>query len=74
MLALWDRLHEMGVEFPFPQRDITIKSCSRRTRLRPPEARRADEGRAFVFRAGWPIFRRGRRLTGGRGGLRRVLC
>ncbi|OFW99954.1 MAG: mechanosensitive ion channel protein MscS [Alphaproteobacteria bacterium RIFCSPHIGHO2_12_FULL_63_12] len=26
MLALWDRLHEMGVEFPFPQRDITIKS------------------------------------------------
>ncbi|MEZ5897366.1 MAG: mechanosensitive ion channel [Parvularculaceae bacterium] len=26
MLALWERLHEMGVEIPFPQRDIHIKS------------------------------------------------
>lgn len=26
MLALWDRLHEMGVEIPFPQRDIHIRS------------------------------------------------
>lgn len=26
MLALWDRLHEMDVAIPFPQRDIHIKS------------------------------------------------
>jgi small-conductance mechanosensitive channel len=26
MLALWDRLHDMGVEIPFPQREIVIKS------------------------------------------------
>lgn len=26
MLALWDRLHDQGVEIPFPQREITIKS------------------------------------------------
>jgi len=26
MLALWDRLHEIGVEIPFPQRDIHIRS------------------------------------------------
>ncbi len=26
MLALWDRLHEMGVSMPYPQRDIYIKA------------------------------------------------
>ena len=26
MLALWDRLREMGVEVPYPQRDIHVKS------------------------------------------------
>ena len=25
MLALWDRLHEMGIAMPFPQREIVIK-------------------------------------------------
>lgn len=28
MMAVWDRLHEMDVEIPFPQRDIHIKSWS----------------------------------------------
>lgn len=28
MLAVWDKLHEMEVEIPFPQRDIHIKSWS----------------------------------------------
>ncbi len=27
MMAIWDMLHEMGVEVPFPQRDIHIKSA-----------------------------------------------
>ena len=27
-LALWDRLHEMGVEIPFPQRDLHLRSVS----------------------------------------------
>ncbi|MEO1014108.1 MAG: mechanosensitive ion channel domain-containing protein, partial [Pseudomonadota bacterium] len=40
MLALWDRLAEMGVEIPFPQRDLHIKSA-------PPEVfAMADDARA----------------------------
>jgi small-conductance mechanosensitive channel len=27
MLALWDRLREMGVEMPYPQRDLHLKSA-----------------------------------------------
>lgn len=27
MLAIWDRLHEMGVQIPFPQRDVHIVSA-----------------------------------------------
>jgi len=26
MMAVWDRLHELGIEIPYPQRDIHIKS------------------------------------------------
>ena len=26
MMAVWDMLHEMGIEIPFPQRDIHVKS------------------------------------------------
>ena len=35
MLALWDRMHEMGVEIPFPQREITIKSWPKDPRAGP---------------------------------------
>ncbi|MEQ8935078.1 MAG: mechanosensitive ion channel protein MscS, partial [Amphiplicatus sp.] len=28
MLALWDRLHETGVEIPYPQLDLHVKSAS----------------------------------------------
>jgi small-conductance mechanosensitive channel len=27
MMEIWDMLHEMGIEVPFPQRDLHIKSA-----------------------------------------------
>ncbi|MEO0694695.1 MAG: mechanosensitive ion channel domain-containing protein [Pseudomonadota bacterium] len=38
MMAVWDKLHDMGIEIPFPQRDLHIKSWTPQ-----PAIRAADE-------------------------------
>jgi len=34
MLAIWDQLHEMGVEIPFPQRDLHLRSIDKDVNLK----------------------------------------
>lgn len=45
LLAIWDKLHEAGIEIPFPQRDVHIKSLPANTgadfAAAPPKAKAA---------------------------------
>ena len=53
MMAIWDLLHEMNIEVPFPQRDIHIKSAPEGVKM-VVETRAEAEAKAGDWRASQP--------------------
>jgi small-conductance mechanosensitive channel len=52
MMAVWDMLHDMKIEVPFPQRDIHIKSAPEGVKMVVETRAEAEAGRASQPREG----------------------